>query len=176
METIEPAAAYAQLPSYRSPCNPWVLFEAISAPPHSHTHALQVLSVPYSVDMGCMGPEGGPYYNLPQPPPCATGPNKQPPSFAGQPALPLYHATTNCSGTATDTCNGVIVQVRGGRGVGRGEDGCSATTPFVSSPSLPPSPLPPQQPLNETDLSNNYARFATDYITAHTPGANPFFL
>lgn len=53
----------------------------------------------------------GPYYNKPQPPPCATGPNKQPPSFAGQPALPLYHSMSpNCSNASAETCNGIIVQ------------------------------------------------------------------
>jgi hypothetical protein len=45
-----------------------------------------------------------------QPPPCATGPNKQPPNYSGAPALPLYNATTNCSGQVTGDCNAQIVQ------------------------------------------------------------------
>lgn len=53
-----------------------------------------------------MGPENGPYYNLPQPTPCPTGPNTDPTS-TGQPALPLYNATTNCGG---GTCDSQIVQ------------------------------------------------------------------
>ena len=56
--------------------------------------------------MGCMGPNGGPYWNLPQPPPCATGPNKDPTS-TDDPALPLYNATKNCGG---GSCNTQIVQ------------------------------------------------------------------
>ena len=66
--------------------------------------------MPYSVDMGCMGPADGPYYNLPQPPPCATGPNTRGPGYAGEPALPLYNTTTDCGGSGAATCNAQIVQ------------------------------------------------------------------
>ena len=66
------------------------------------------LTVPYSVDMGCMGPAGGPNYNLPQPPPCPTGPNTNP-NGKEPSALALYNATTNCGGAA-DNCNAQIVQ------------------------------------------------------------------
>ena len=66
----------------------------------------QSLTVPYSVDMGCLGPADGPYWNLPQPPPCPTGPNTDPNS-QDDPALPLYNATLNCGG---DSCNKQIIQ------------------------------------------------------------------
>jgi len=69
----------------------------------------QTLTVPYSVDMGCLGPGSGPNWNLPQPPPCATGPNQHPNGDAS-PALPLYNVTTNCSGTTNGNCNAGIVQ------------------------------------------------------------------
>jgi arylsulfatase G len=70
------------------------------------------LTVPYSVDMGCLGPNHGPYYNLPQPKPCATGANTAPAS-SGQPALPLYNATRECGGVPADgggNCNAQIAQ------------------------------------------------------------------
>ena len=67
-----------------------------------------MLSVPYSVDMGCLGPANGPYYNLPQPPPCATGPNNAGKGYAGSPALPLYNTTTDCGGG--QPCNSQIAQ------------------------------------------------------------------
>ena len=66
------------------------------------------LTVPFSVDMGCMGPQNGPYYNLPQPPPCPTGPNEHP-NGTEPAALALYNATLNCGG-ALSNCNGQIVQ------------------------------------------------------------------
>lgn len=69
-----------------------------------------VLSVPYSVDMGCLGPAHGPYYNHPQPPPCPTGPNTNGPGFSGAPALPLYNSTTDCGGSGAANCNAQIVQ------------------------------------------------------------------
>ena len=67
----------------------------------------QSLTVPYSVDMGCMGPGGGPYHNLPQPPPCPTGPNTNP-NGTEPSALALYNATRDCGGAAS--CNAAIVQ------------------------------------------------------------------
>ena len=60
--------------------------------------------------MGCLGPEAGPYWNLPQMPPCPTGPNKEKPSYAGNPGLPLYNTTTDCGGKGLDNCNSEIVQ------------------------------------------------------------------
>ena len=68
----------------------------------------QTLTVPYSVDMGCLGPSNGPAYNHPMDGPCATGPNKKPDSM-GPPALPLYNSTRNCGG-AIDNCNAQIIQ------------------------------------------------------------------
>ena len=65
------------------------------------------LTVPYSVDMGCMGPGGGPFFNLPQPPPCPTGPNTNP-NGTEPSALALYNATLDCGGAAS--CNAAIVQ------------------------------------------------------------------
>ena len=67
------------------------------------------LAVPYSVDMGCLGPADGPFYNLPQPAPCPTGPNTRP-GASGQSALALYNTTTNCGGTGAPNCNHAIVQ------------------------------------------------------------------
>lgn len=54
-----------------------------------------------------MGPANGPYYNLPQPPPCPTGPNTKGPNYSGPPALALYNTTTGCAGKP---CNTQIVQ------------------------------------------------------------------
>ena len=65
------------------------------------------LTVPYSVDMGCMGPDNGPNYNDPQPPPCPTGANRNP-NGSEPPALALYNATRDCGGHAS--CNAQIVQ------------------------------------------------------------------
>ena len=57
-----------------------------------------------------MGPGGGEYWNLPQPPPCPTGPNTKPPGFSGAPALALYNTTTDCGGSGAANCNAQIVQ------------------------------------------------------------------
>jgi len=71
----------------------------------------RVLSVPYSVDMGCLGPAGGPFYNTGKPDVCPTGPNTAP-LADGPPALPLYNVSTpHCNGNATRAgCNAAIVQ------------------------------------------------------------------
>jgi len=98
--------------------------------------------------MGCLGPSGGPYYNLPQPPPCGTGPNAHP-GASEDPALPLYNATRNCGGPAaavdntTAHCNAQIAQA----------------------------------PLVETELDRNYAAYLDAFIRNHSAGsgAPPFF-
>ena len=59
--------------------------------------------------MGCMGPNGGPYYNLPQPTPCPTGPNTDP-TGTGPSALALYNSTRNCGDVNAKNCNAQIVQ------------------------------------------------------------------
>lgn len=60
--------------------------------------------------MGCMGPGGGPYYNLPQPSPCPTGPNRAP-NGSETAGLALYNATRDCGGGGGNaSCNAQIVQ------------------------------------------------------------------
>ena len=54
-----------------------------------------------------MGPGSGPYYNLPQPSPCPTGPNRNP-GGGGPSALALYNSTRDCGNAAS--CNAQIVQ------------------------------------------------------------------
>ena len=69
----------------------------------------QSLTVPYSVDMGCLGPAGGPIYNLPAESPCPTGPNNSP-KASGASALALYHSTKQCGDPSAASCNAQIVQ------------------------------------------------------------------
>ena len=69
----------------------------------------QSLTVPYSVDMGCLGPAGGPIWNLPAESPCPTGPNKSP-KAAGPSALALYNSTRQCGDPTAKSCNAQIVQ------------------------------------------------------------------
>ena len=61
------------------------------------------LTVPYSVDMGCMGPSGGPYYNPPQPSPCPTGPNTNP-TASGPSGLALYNSNIFLATPAHGVC------------------------------------------------------------------------
>ena len=69
----------------------------------------QSLTVPYSVDMGCLGPSGGPIYNLPAESPCPTGPNNSP-KASGASALALYNSTKQCGDPSAASCNAQIVQ------------------------------------------------------------------
>ena len=69
----------------------------------------QSLTVPYSVDMGCLGPAGGPIWNLPAEDPCPTGPNKSP-KASGPSALALYNSTRQCGDPNAKSCNAQIVQ------------------------------------------------------------------
>lgn len=69
----------------------------------------QSLTVPYSVDMGCLGPSGGPIWNLPAESPCPTGPNKDP-TAKGASALALYNSTKQCGDPNAKSCNAQIVQ------------------------------------------------------------------
>ena len=59
--------------------------------------------------MGCLGPSGGPYWNLPMESDCPTGPN-QDPSASGPSALALYNSTTNCGNATAPNCNSQIIQ------------------------------------------------------------------
>jgi arylsulfatase A-like enzyme len=59
--------------------------------------------------MGCLGPGGGPMYNLPQETPCATGPNTAP-NAGGPSALALYNSTLQCGDASAPNCNAQIVQ------------------------------------------------------------------
>ena len=82
----------ARLPA---PRHTFSLCRHLGTHPHHHPsfRGFDVtLTVPYSVDMGCMGPSGGPYYNLPQPSPCPTGPNTNP-TASGPSGLALYNST-----------------------------------------------------------------------------------
>ena len=59
--------------------------------------------------MGCLGPAGGPNWNLPQESPCPTGPNKDP-TASGQSALALYNSTLHCGDATAPNCNAQIAQ------------------------------------------------------------------
>jgi hypothetical protein len=63
----------------------------------------RILSVPYSVDMGCLGPESGPYYNLPQV--CASMPTHAPPESARL-AKHVPARSTLLHSAACPVCNG----------------------------------------------------------------------
>lgn len=112
----------------------------------------EVLSVPYSVDMGCAqnwtADVFEPSFNLPPQPVCPVDvpghPSASPAPSKPLPGLPLYNSTTNCSGQVS--CNADIVQ----------------------------------QPLDFSALSSNYAAFGSRFIARHGAGGDragtPFFL